>query len=111
MRSRRHHRPGPHHRHGNSARNSALRTLDQSRIEIHTLQPMPPEAPAFEGAEKLTWTADRKGLVLYSAKPARTLPDLLRWVDASGGELEDIQLKKPTLEDVFIELTGKRLRD
>jgi ABC-2 type transport system ATP-binding protein len=32
-------------------------------------------------------------------------------VDASGGELEDIQLKKPTLEDVFIELTGKRLRD
>jgi ABC-2 type transport system ATP-binding protein len=87
------------------------RTLDQSRIEIHTLQPMPAEAPPFEGAEKLTWTEDRRGLILYSAKPARTLPDLLRWVDASGGELEDIQLKKPTLEDVFIELTGKRLRD
>ena len=87
------------------------RTLDQSRIEIRTLQPMPVDAPAFEGAEKLTWSPDRTGLILYSAKPARTLPDLLRWVDANGGELEDIQLKKPTLEDVFIELTGKRLRD
>ena len=26
-------------------------------------------------------------------------------------ELEDIHLKRPTLEDVFIELTGKKLRD
>jgi hypothetical protein len=25
--------------------------------------------------------------------------------------LEDIHLKRPTLEDVFIELTGKKLRD
>jgi ABC-2 type transport system ATP-binding protein len=87
------------------------RTLNQSRIEIRTLQPMPPEAPAFEGGEKLTWNDDHTGLILYSAKPARTLPDLLRWVDSNGVELEDIQLKKPTLEDVFIELTGKRLRD
>jgi hypothetical protein len=26
-------------------------------------------------------------------------------------ELEDIHHKRPTLEDVFIELTGKRLRE
>ena len=65
----------------------------------------------LKAAEKLAWTEDRTGLTLYSSKPARTLPDLLRWVDSSGVELEDIQLKKPTLEDVFIELTGKRLRD
>ena len=28
-----------------------------------------------------------------------------------GLELEDVHLKRPTLEDVFIELTGKKLRD
>ena len=28
-----------------------------------------------------------------------------------GLELVDIHLKRPTLEDVFIELTGKRLRE
>jgi ABC-2 type transport system ATP-binding protein len=86
-------------------------TLNQSRIEIHTVRPLPDPAPVFEEAERLTWTADRTGLTLYSAKPARTLPGLLRWVDQCGADLEDIQLKKPTLEDVFIELTGKRLRD
>jgi len=26
-------------------------------------------------------------------------------------DLEDIHLKRPTLEEVFIELTGKRLRE
>jgi len=86
-------------------------TLNQSRIDIRTVHPMPDPAPQFEGAEKPAWTEDRMGLTLYSSKPARTLPDLLRWVDQCGADLEDIQLKKPTLEDVFIELTGKRLRD
>ena len=37
--------------------------------------------------------------------------DLVRWIEQSGLELEDIHLKRPTLEDVFIELTGKKLRD
>jgi ABC-2 type transport system ATP-binding protein len=87
------------------------RTLNQSRIDIRTVKPMPADPPNFEEAEKANWTADRTGLTIYSAKPARTLPGLLRWIDQSGADLDDIQLKKPTLEDVFIELTGKRLRD
>ena len=28
-----------------------------------------------------------------------------------GIDLEDVRLNRPTLEDVFIELTGKKLRD
>jgi ABC-2 type transport system ATP-binding protein len=92
-------------------RDIQARTIDQSRIDIRTAQPMPADAPAFEDAQKLVWSPDRTSLTLYSAKPARTLPDLLRWIDQCGADLQDIQLKKPTLEDVFIELTGKRLRD
>jgi ABC-2 type transport system ATP-binding protein len=56
-------------------------------------------------------TDDRLHLTVYSTRPARTLPDLIRWVDQNGIDLEDIHLKKPTLEDVFIELTGKKLRE
>ena len=41
----------------------------------------------------------------------RTIVDLVKWIDQLGIELVDIHLKRPTLEDVFIELTGKRLRD
>jgi len=37
--------------------------------------------------------------------------ELVKWIDQQGIELLDIQLKRPTLEDVFIELTGKKLRE
>ncbi len=87
------------------------KTLHQTRIEIRTSNPMPDPAPDFEGAEKAVFEAQGRSLTLYSAKPARTLPGLLRWLDQCGADLEDIHMKKPTLEDVFIELTGKRLRD
>jgi ABC-2 type transport system ATP-binding protein len=87
------------------------RTMGQSRIEIRTAQPMPAEVPSFQEAEKSVLDAERKLLTVYSTRPARTLPDLIKWIDQSGLDLEDIHLKRPTLEDVFIELTGKRLRD
>jgi ABC-2 type transport system ATP-binding protein len=48
---------------------------------------------------------------VQSAQPARAIVDLVKWVDQNGVELADIHLKRPTLEDVFIELTGKRLRE
>ncbi|MGH9593811.1 MAG: ATP-binding cassette domain-containing protein [Bryobacteraceae bacterium] len=87
------------------------KTLGQSRVEIRTSQPMPAEVPTFEAVEKSVRSEDGKTLTVHSNRPARTLPDLMRWIDQRGLDLEDIHLKRPTLEDVFIELTGKKLRD
>jgi len=87
------------------------RTLGQSLVEIKTEQPMPVEVPKFEYSDRHALSDDRRSLAVYSTRPARTLPDLIKWIDQNGLELEDIHLKRPTLEDVFIELTGKRLRD
>jgi ABC-2 type transport system ATP-binding protein len=87
------------------------RTLGQSLVEIRTQQPMPAEVPKFEYSDKHALSEDRCALTVYSTRPARTLPELVKWIDQVGAELEDIHLKRPTLEDVFIELTGKRLRD
>jgi ABC-2 type transport system ATP-binding protein len=87
------------------------RTLGQSLVEIRTEQPMPIEVPRFQESEKHVLSDDRRSLSVYSARPARTLPDLIKWIDQNGLDLDDIHLKRPTLEDVFIELTGKRLRD
>jgi ABC-2 type transport system ATP-binding protein len=39
------------------------------------------------------------------------LVDLVKWIDQHGMELTDVSLKQPSLEDVFIELTGKKLRE
>jgi ABC-2 type transport system ATP-binding protein len=87
------------------------RTLGHSRIEIVTAHPLPAEIPLFQEAERHSVNGDGKVLTVYSARPARTLPDVVKWIDQTGLELEDIHLKRPTLEDVFIELTGKRLRE
>ena len=87
------------------------KTLGSSRIEVHTEAPLPAELPAFAEAERILVSDDRRQLIAHSGKPARTLVDIVKWVDSRGLELHDIHLKRPTLEDAFIELTGKELRD
>jgi ABC-2 type transport system ATP-binding protein len=88
------------------------RTLGQSLIEILCEQPMPStEMESFLKDEKHSFSDDRKSLTVHSPKPARTIVELVKWIDQQGIELADIHLKRPTLEDVFIELTGKRLRE
>jgi ABC-2 type transport system ATP-binding protein len=57
------------------------------------------------------FTSDRTGLTIQSSRPAKTLVDLVKWIYHNGLEVVDIHLQRPTLEDAFIELTGKKLRD
>jgi ABC-2 type transport system ATP-binding protein len=88
------------------------RTIGHSRIEIRCEQPLPAtELDSFLNAEKHSFSDDRKSLTVHSTHPARTIVELVKWIDQHGIELADIHLKRPTLEDVFIELTGKRLRE
>jgi len=94
-----------------SPRELQERVFGQSRIEVVTAHPMPPDLPMFEAVAKHSLSGDCKTLVVHSTRPARTLTDLIKWIDQKGLDLEDIHLKRPTLEDVFIELTGKKLRD
>ena len=54
---------------------------------------------------------DKRALTVYSSRPARTLFEIMKWLDQESIPLEDVHLKRPTLEDVFVELTGKKLRD
>lgn len=87
------------------------RTLGQSRIEIECEQPLPATELDSFFAEKHAFSDDRKFLTVHSSHPARSIVELVKWIDQHGIELADIHLKRPTLEDVFIELTGKRLRE
>jgi ABC-2 type transport system ATP-binding protein len=87
------------------------RVLGTSFIEARTGLPLPAEVPQFPDAVKTAVSADRHGLVVHSPRPARTIVELVRWIDQQNLALDDIHLKRPTLEDVFIELTGKKLRE
>lgn len=87
-------------------------TLGQSLIEIQTQRPLEAAGdPGRFGADRIQVSPDGRHLTVHCARPARTLVELVKWIDQQDVELEDIQLKRPTLEDVFIELTGKSLRE
>jgi ABC-2 type transport system ATP-binding protein len=44
-------------------------------------------------------------------RAGRVVPGLLRDLDAAGVELDSIEVMRPTLDDVFLTLTGRSLRD
>ena len=81
-------------------------------IEISCEEAIPEAAlPDWDSMSKATFSADRKLMTVQSPRPAKTLVELVKWIDQQGIELADVQLKRPSLEDVFIELTGKSLRE
>jgi ABC-2 type transport system ATP-binding protein len=45
------------------------------------------------------------------ARAGRVVPSLLRDLDAAGVSLDSIEVARPTLDDVFLTLTGRSLRD
>jgi len=49
--------------------------------------------------------------ILHSARPPQTIVALVKQLEAENNELQSLEMFSPSLEDVFIELTGRRLRD
>ncbi len=49
--------------------------------------------------------------VIHSTRPPRTIVALVKQLEAENNELQSLEMFSPSLEDVFIELTGRRLRD
>jgi ABC-2 type transport system ATP-binding protein len=94
-----------------SPRELQAKSANQAAIEIVLTQPWSGELPAWPHAIRSTLSEDGRHLQVQSEKPARTLVEMVKWVDTQHIDLEDVHLKRPTLEDVFIELTGKKLRD
>ena len=95
-----------------SPRELQQRILGHARIEIECERPLPEDAPpGWPPDHPLVFSADRRKFTVAHPKPARAVADLLKWVDAAGAGLDDIHIRRPTLEDVFIQLTGKKLRD
>ena len=88
------------------------RTLGQSVIEIRCKTALPDgDPPHWPDSDAASFNADRTHLSVATSHPARTLVEIVRWIDQHGVELEDVRLKRPSLEDVFLELTGRSLRE
>jgi ABC-2 type transport system ATP-binding protein len=88
------------------------RVLGHTVVEITTNEPAPfdllPE-PLREERHEITNGGTTISMRTQSA--AATIVELVKWIEANRLKLVDIHMKRPTLEDVFIELTGKKLRE
>jgi len=81
-----------------------------TRIEVRLSK------PESNGALKsLEGVADAREVdgayVLHSMRPPQAIVSLVKHLEAEGNELISLEIATPSLEDVFIEMTGRRLRD
>ncbi len=54
---------------------------------------------------------DGKAFTLYTKAVPEALSELMDWSAANGFELDDLHVRRATLEDVFLKLTGRRIRE
>ncbi len=81
-----------------------------TRIEVRLAK------PEKDGALKnLDGVSDAREVdgtyVIHSQRPPKTIVDLVKHLETEGNELVSLEIASPSLEDVFIEMTGRRLRD
>lgn len=88
------------------------RVLGHTVVEVTTDNALPVDTlPERLREEKFQLSTDGRSLSMQSENPASLIVELVKWIDGNGLHLVDIHMKRPTLEDVFIELTGKNLRE
>ncbi len=85
-------------------------SADKTRLEIRLAQPE--DDQSLRGLDGVSDARAVDGAyVLHCAKPAPAIVSLVKHLEARGNELVSLEIATPSLEDVFIELTGRRLRD
>ncbi len=77
----------------------------QRRVTLRLRAPIQSDGLACE------WSEDRRSLSARVSEVADELPLLLERVRGAGGEVDDVQVERPSLQAVFIHLTGQALRE
>jgi len=86
------------------------RSAGTTRIELRLARPVPDGALGqLEGVSDCR-VADGD-YVVHSTRVPQTIVALVKYLEAQGNELSGLEIASPTLEDAFLELTGRRLRD
>lgn len=81
-----------------------------TRIEVRLARPL--EDGMLAKMEGVSDCREFEGAyVVHSTKPPATIVALVKQLEAENNELQSLEMFSPTLEDAFIELTGRRLRE
>lgn len=101
--------------HGKIIKTGTPRELKQSsagttRIEVRLARPATEAAlRALDGVSDFRIMGDV--YVLYASRAPQAIVSLVKHLEADNNELQGMEMYSPSLEDVFIELTGRRLRE
>jgi ABC-2 type transport system ATP-binding protein len=86
------------------------RSAGTTRIELRLARPESDSA-----LTQLEGVADCRATdgvyVVHSTRVPQTIVSLVKYLEAHGNELSSLEIAAPSLEDVFLELTGRSLRD
>ena len=86
------------------------RSAGTTRIELRLARP---ESDA--ALSQLEGVADCRAsdgvYVMHSTRVPQTIVSLVKYLETQGNELSSLDIAAPSLEDVFLELTGRSLRD
>ncbi len=86
------------------------RSAGTTRIELRLARPESDDAiKRLEGVADCR-TSDGT-YVVHSTRVPATIVSLVHYLEAQGNELSSLDIAAPSLEDVFLELTGRSLRD
>ena len=93
-----------------SPRELKERSGDKTRLEVRLARPEPQDVlKDLEGVTECRILGD--SYILHCRRPPQAIVALVKHLESQGNELVSLEIATPSLEDVFIELTGRRLRD
>jgi ABC-2 type transport system ATP-binding protein len=85
-------------------------SADKTRVEVRLAR-----EESEETLKLLEGVSDCRAMnglyVLHCQRPPQAIVSLVKHLEAQDNELIGLEIATPSLEDVFIELTGRRLRD
>lgn len=91
-------------------RDLVLQSGKGTRLEVSLAQPVSPDR--LKQLDAVTDCREVGGRYFLHAQPtAVAVAALVRFLEAEGNSLLDLHIAQPTLEDVFVEMTGRRMED
>ena len=85
-------------------------SANTTRLEVRLAKPETEDV-----LRRLDGVSDCRSLdgafILHCQRPPQAIVALVKHLEAQNNELVSLEISSPSLEDVFIELTGRRLRD
>ncbi len=81
-----------------------------TRLEVRLAKPVPPGR--LKQLDSVLDCRETDGIYFLHAQPAaQAVVALIRFLETEGNKLLDLHITQPSLEDVFVEMTGRRLRN